>query len=134
MTPGSDRLPTGLEIAQQWAQLPPEHLRVALKALEPQLAREHAYRMAKERFAHRLLMAGLSMGFGLSLVMLVAAVLVGLQGQSWLAALFSGPSMLTLVGMFVLRKFESPRGGAREAPLVAPSSAGQAAEPDAPLV
>ncbi|MEU8176471.1 hypothetical protein AB0C14_26670 [Microbispora hainanensis] len=132
MTPGFDRLPTGLEFAQQWAQLPPEHLRIALKALEPQLAREHAYRMAKERLAHRLLMTGLIMGFGLSLVMLVAAVLVGLQGQSWLAALFSGPSMVTLVGMFVLRKFEFPRGRAIKAPLEPSTSSGPAPEPDAP--
>ncbi|MFE6696457.1 hypothetical protein [Streptomyces sp. NPDC057718] len=42
---------TGLEIAQTWGKLPAEHLKVALQALEPQLAREHAVQLAKEELA-----------------------------------------------------------------------------------
>jgi hypothetical protein len=37
--------PSGLEIAAQWAALPPEHLRVALARLEPELKRQHEARM-----------------------------------------------------------------------------------------
>lgn len=50
MTSSSDEeaatlLPAALNIASQWSALPPEHLREALKALEPQLAREHELRV-----------------------------------------------------------------------------------------
>ncbi|MFE2518651.1 hypothetical protein [Streptomyces mirabilis] len=50
MTDGSDDdaatlLPAALNIAAQWSALPPEHLREALAALDPQLAREHELRM-----------------------------------------------------------------------------------------
>ncbi|MFF8359509.1 hypothetical protein ACF063_39310 [Streptomyces chartreusis] len=38
-------LPAALNIAAQWSALPPEHLREALAALDPQLAREHELRM-----------------------------------------------------------------------------------------
>ncbi|MFJ6776917.1 hypothetical protein ACIQOV_39185 [Kitasatospora sp. NPDC091257] len=43
------RRPTALEIATQWARLPPEHLRVALEHLELELRREHARESARER-------------------------------------------------------------------------------------
>ncbi|NXY98790.1 hypothetical protein HYE82_31310 [Streptomyces sp. BR123] len=43
--------PTGLEHALQWAQLPPEHLQIAMKALEPELKRHHEFRMQQD--AHR---------------------------------------------------------------------------------
>ncbi|MFJ7905952.1 hypothetical protein [Kitasatospora sp. NPDC096204] len=46
---GRTRRPTALEIATQWAQLPPEHLRVALEHLELELQREHARESARER-------------------------------------------------------------------------------------
>ncbi|MEU1880861.1 hypothetical protein ABZ470_26440 [Streptosporangium sp. NPDC020072] len=112
MTPGQQQTqPTGLEIAVQWGQLPPEHLRAALKALEPQLAREHAYRMAclkaemqseKDRRAHVLRMTGLVAGLAMAVGMLAAAVVLGVNGQPWLAAALSGPSVIVLVKIFVL--------------------------------
>ncbi|MFG1706474.1 hypothetical protein ACFLIM_25095 [Nonomuraea sp. M3C6] len=37
--------PSGFEIGSLWGQIPVEHLQVALKALEPQLKREHEFRM-----------------------------------------------------------------------------------------
>lgn len=43
------RRPTALEIATQWARLPPAHLRVALEHLELELQREHARESARER-------------------------------------------------------------------------------------
>lgn len=43
--------PTGLEYALQWAQLPAEHLQAAMKALEPELKRQHEFRMQQD--AHR---------------------------------------------------------------------------------
>ncbi|WP_432025233.1 hypothetical protein [Streptomyces sp. 1222.5] len=115
---------TGLEIAMQWAELPAEHLQVALKALEPQLRREHELRMAqqaalqqleleslrlqtREKSAsrtHALLISGLIAGFLLSAGMLVGAVIVGMDGHVGLASMLSGPSVLALASLFVLRR------------------------------
>ncbi|GAA2284933.1 hypothetical protein GCM10010149_33220 [Nonomuraea roseoviolacea subsp. roseoviolacea] len=103
---------SGLEIAAQWAQLPAEHLQVALKALDPQLKREHEYRMAQldkqereiaARRTHMLHMTGIVAGFAIAVGMLVAAVLLGMNNQPWLAVLLSGPSILALIKVFVLR-------------------------------
>ncbi|MCT2590867.1 hypothetical protein LHJ74_13265 [Streptomyces sp. N2-109] len=103
--------PTSLEIAARWAELPADHLKAALRALEPQLAREHHYRLARleqqeadARRAHRLGLAGLASGFLIAVSMLTGAVLVGLGGQPWLAAMLSGPSVLALATLFVLRR------------------------------
>ncbi|WP_143076571.1 hypothetical protein [Streptomyces sp. MUSC 14] len=108
--------PSGLEIALQWAQLPPEHLEVALKALDPELARQHEWRLeearlksleAKDRRVHQLYFVGLIAGFVLAVGMLTAAVIVGVNGSPWLAAMLSGPSVLSLAGLFVLRRVDS---------------------------
>lgn len=116
--------PSGLEIAMQWAQLPSEHLQSALKALEPQLRREHELQMERERAAneisvermrlearqsdskrsHLLYLLGLIAGFILAAGMLVGAVIVATDGQAALATLFAGPSLIALVSIFVLRR------------------------------
>lgn len=118
---------TGLDIAMQWADLPAEHLQAALKALEPQLRREHELRMAQQsalqqmqleslrletrertaRRSHFLLITGLVAGFLLSTGMLVAAVMVGMQGHIGLASMLSGPSVLALASLFVLRRSDA---------------------------
>ncbi|MFF1843081.1 hypothetical protein ACFVW9_15210 [Streptomyces sp. NPDC058217] len=125
--PPQQPTPTGLEIAMQWADLPAEHLQIALKALEPQLRREHELRMEQQRAvqqldlermrlsdkeaqakrSHALFMAGLIAGFVVAVGMLAGAVVVGVQGHVWLAAMLSGPSVLALAGLFVLRKTDS---------------------------
>ncbi|WP_055480983.1 hypothetical protein [Sphaerimonospora mesophila] len=113
MTSAQERPLTGLEIALQWGQLPSEHLQAALKALEPELQREHAFRMArleaerreaKERRTHQLYICGLVAGFVISVGMLAAAVVLGTNDQPWLASMMTGPSLLALVMMFVLRR------------------------------
>ncbi|MFC8780066.1 hypothetical protein [Streptomyces nigra] len=135
-TPSSQ--PSGLEIAMQWAELPAEHLQVALSALEPQLKRDHELRMSQEqrdhewrmeqeqsmralrleqarlaaedataRRAHALYLTGLIAGFVLSIGMLTGAVIVGMNDQPWLAAMLSGPSLLALATLFVLRRNDS---------------------------
>ncbi|MGW4878909.1 hypothetical protein ACWEPI_20395 [Streptomyces sp. NPDC004262] len=110
-----------LEIALQWAQLPSEHLEIALKALEPELARQHELRLLevrlrvqeeKDRRTHYLYLAGLVAGFVVVVSMLTAAVVVGVNGLPWLSAMLSGPSVLSLAGLFVLRRVDS--GSARE--------------------
>jgi predicted lipid-binding transport protein (Tim44 family) len=105
---------SAFEIALQWANLPPEHLRIALTALEPQLARDHelcvqrlAMQEAKDRRTHMLYMFGMMAGFILAAAMLGAAVVVGINGQAWLAALLSGPSMIALVTLFILRRSDA---------------------------
>ncbi|MFF4920022.1 hypothetical protein ACFY4B_05510 [Kitasatospora sp. NPDC001261] len=150
-TPEEGRLrrPTALEIATQWAQLPPEHLRAALEHLELELQREHTRETARERHrasletvrlkeehatervriaarerrdqrAHQLYVGGLVAGFVLAAGMLVGSVLVGLDGRQWLAGLLAGPSLIALPVVFVLRRSDRPT--ARPRPLL-PSSA-----------
>ncbi|MFD0378677.1 hypothetical protein [Streptomyces sp. NPDC127112] len=46
-----DQVPNGLAYALQWARLPPEHLQPVLKAIEPELKREHEFRMQQD--AHK---------------------------------------------------------------------------------
>lgn len=114
MIPDQQQQPlNGLEIAMRWAELPAEHLSTALKALNPQLAREHAYRMAQlaseaqekaDCRRHRLQMTGLITGLVLAVGMLAGAVMLGINDQPWLAAAFMGPSLLVLVKIFVLRE------------------------------
>ena len=107
---------TGIEIATEWAKLPPEHLQVALKALNPQLEREHVARIEQMRISaqstqdlrqFRIQVYSLWAGFFLSLVMLGAAVFVAVNDQPWLALAFSGPSLLALTKIFVLRRSDS---------------------------
>ncbi|MEV0990991.1 hypothetical protein [Streptomyces sp. NPDC049949] len=137
-----------MNIAMQWAELPPEHLKIALKAMEPQLARDHELLMEQLRLSaqaksegrvHHLYMGGLIAGFGVVAGMLSAAVIVGIHGQAWLAAMLAGPSVLSLAGLFVLRKVDSgaskdasraTRSALNAASLVSPSSAVAAVPPD----
>ena len=94
-----------LRIARLWAQMPPEHLEVALKALEPELRREHEHRLA--RMAHVRYMCGLWAGFAVAVGSLTSAAFVGVNGQPWLAALFAGPSVLALAKLFVIRRADA---------------------------
>jgi hypothetical protein len=104
---------TGIEIATEWAKLPPEHLQMALKALNPQLQREHEVRLEQIRISaqsaqqirqFRIQLYSLWAGLTISLVMLGASVYVAVNDQPWLALAFSGPSLLALTKLFVLRR------------------------------
>lgn len=103
-----------LQIARTWAQLPPKHLEVALKALEPELQREHEHRLQLLRDAqqenqrrHVRYLCGLWAGFSIAVGMLTAAVVVGVNQQLWLAALLTGPSLLALAKLFVIRRADT---------------------------
>ncbi|MEU6401062.1 hypothetical protein ABZ867_29310 [Streptomyces cinnamoneus] len=128
-----------MNIAMQWAELPPEHLRIALKAMEPQLARDHELMMEQVRLSaqaqsegrvHRLYMGGLIAGFGVVAGMLSAAVIVGIHGQAWLAAMLAGPSVLSLAGLFVLRKVDA--GASKDVSRVTRSALGAASQAGTP--
>jgi hypothetical protein len=102
---------TALELAMEWAELPPEYLQVALAALEPQLVREHEVRLKrldivgeKARQAFRLRAWGLAAGFLTAVAGLAATLVLGLEHQPWLAAVCSGPSIVVLAKVFVLRR------------------------------
>ncbi|MFD8544656.1 hypothetical protein [Streptomyces sp. NPDC059649] len=129
---------TGLEIALQWAQLPAEHLKAALDALEPELARQHQLRVIqvqlaaqteRERRAHLLYLGGLVGGFLIVVAMLSAAVIVGINGLPWLSGLLAGPSVLSLAGLFVLRRVDS--GAARNAARAHDAALNAASQPGA---
>ncbi|MGW4914237.1 hypothetical protein [Streptomyces sp. NPDC004270] len=124
-------LSAGMHIAKQWGEvLGPEKLEIALKALEPQLKRDHqalmkqldmrreaaeradaaaaaaAEREARERQEqrkHKRHMAGLVVGAVVAVAMLSAGVYVA-QDAWWLATLLCGPSLLALAKIFVLRR------------------------------
>ncbi len=107
---------SALELALRWAELPPKRLKVTLKALEPELARQHELRLEQARLAakdeqdrrdHKLYVGGLIAGFVLAASMITGAVIAGLGGLSWLAAVLSGPSIVPLVCVFVLRRSDS---------------------------
>ncbi|GAA0594738.1 hypothetical protein [Actinomadura livida] len=120
-----ERSLNALAIAMEWAKLPSEHLQSALAALEPQLVREHELnklrieamernenlrievleKQAKRAFV--LYVLGLVAGFLVVVGMLVSAVIVGIKGNPWLAAMLSGPSVLALATLFVLRRHTS---------------------------
>jgi hypothetical protein len=120
-TPHEDPiLSAGLEIARKWGEvLDPEQLQIALKALEPQLKREHLERMKRlemqearaEREArekrelrnHKRFMASLIVGAVMAVATLGAGVYVA-QDAWWLGTLLCGPSLLALAKVFVLRR------------------------------
>jgi hypothetical protein len=98
------------------AQLPPEHFKLALKTVEAEMARRHELQLERERSrvreaadarTHALYAWGLGAGFVVALGMITAAVLVGLQGHVWLAAGLSGPGVVGLASLFVLRRLDS---------------------------
>lgn len=121
----------GMEIALRWGEvLDPERLSIALRALEPQMKREHQARMAqidmdraaaeradaaaqaegertaralRERRAHARYMAGLTVGAIIAVIMLGAGVYVAAESW-WLSLLLCGPSLLALAKVFVLRR------------------------------
>ncbi|GAQ50703.1 hypothetical protein [Streptomyces acidiscabies] len=119
------RQPSALDIAAQWAQLPAEHLAVALSALEPQLAREHEARMQAERTrqyaeleqlrsheaelkrAHRRRLIGTYSAVLVALATLGASVYFGTHQQPWLAVTFFGPTLLSLVKILALGKSDA---------------------------
>lgn len=122
----------GMSIAMQWGKvLDPEKLEIALKALEPQLKRDHQVVMARlemqraaaerahsaevaaaERVAaerreqrrHNRHMAGLVVGAVVAVAMLGAGVYVAQTDRWWLSILLCGPSLLALAKVFVLRR------------------------------
>ncbi|MFI6875475.1 hypothetical protein ACIBL6_18740 [Streptomyces sp. NPDC050400] len=130
-TPPDPVISAGLDIAVKWgAALGADKLEIALRALEPQLKREHqilmkrldmeraaadrgaqaateaaerAARQRQEQNKHNRHMAGLAAGVVIAIAMLGAGVYVA-QDAWWLAALLCGPSLLALAKIFVLRR------------------------------
>ncbi|MEU0947658.1 hypothetical protein ABZ379_33900 [Streptomyces canus] len=112
-------LSAGARIAAQWRDLGAEQLGVALRAMEPQLRREHRERMLglelqreaeqrqhedrqRER-ADRRRTVELVTGAVIALAMLGGGLYVA-PTNGWLSALLCGPSLLALVKVFVLRR------------------------------
>ncbi|MFZ4184417.1 hypothetical protein ACOZCG_25375 [Streptomyces pseudogriseolus] len=109
-------LSAGARIVAQWRDLGAEQLGVALRAMEPQLRREHRERMLgielqreaeqrqhedrqRERAQGRHTVETVT-GAVIALAMLGAAVYVA-PVNGWLSALLCGPSLLALVKVFV---------------------------------
>jgi hypothetical protein len=93
-----------------WGRVPSKHLEAALTTLERNLERDHEFRLKmlrqqqrEKQNMHVLLLCGLWAGLAIVVVMLGAAVLVGLNNQPSLAIAFTGPSLIALVTLFVMR-------------------------------
>lgn len=104
------RQPSALELANQWAQLPPDHLAAAIKALEPQLRREHQLRQEelrqialKEQHSYLLYMIGMGAGFAIAVASLCGAIILGPRNPT-LAGILIGPGLASALSTFVLRR------------------------------
>jgi hypothetical protein len=104
------------DLINEISGLPSEKFKLALQATEAQLTRDHEFRMKQEENrvldaasarAHVLYARGLIAGFLLSAGMITASVIVGLQGHVLLATSLSGPCLIILAALFVLRKLET---------------------------
>lgn len=102
---------SALEIAKKWSKIPSEHLEIALKALEPELQREHQRRLAEQRQIERdaqrkhvRYLCGLWAGLSLAVVMLTVGVILAIYGLLWPALLCTGPSLVAMAKIFVLRR------------------------------
>ncbi|MFJ3432744.1 hypothetical protein ACIPMU_04160 [Streptomyces cyaneofuscatus] len=150
-SPGSDPvLFAGLDIARKWGEaLGTEKLDVALKALEPQLRRDHKERMTRldmqrhaaeqerqflerrEKRAHLRHLAGLTVGAVIAVAMLGAGVYVAAEAW-WLAVLLCGPSLLALAKVFVLNRSDPDDMKALSAGGRSATNAAAQAQPPAP--
>jgi hypothetical protein len=96
------------------------------------LARNHELQVERERCrvreaadarSHALFAWGLAAGFVVVLGMITASVVVGLQGHVWLSASLSGPGVVVMASLFVLRRLDSRHLRDAQAPqLPAPPS------------
>ncbi|MFE5943128.1 hypothetical protein [Streptomyces sp. NPDC056480] len=154
-------LSLGLNIAAQWgSRLDPHQLEVALKALEPQLKREHkertirleiqredaeraaqttreaserASREARDGRSHKRYMATLITGGVVAIAMLGAGVFVA-QDRWWLSILLCGPSLIALSKIIFLRRSdEYDMKAVLRATRTGMNAAGQA-QPPPPMV
>ncbi len=102
-------------LAEQWATLPAEHLKAALKSADAELARQHEHRMARVQAAaeaarrtYILHMAGVVSAFLISAGMVAGAVICAQLGHETLSYVLLGPTLIALASLFVLRK--QPKG------------------------
>lgn len=101
--------PEGLALgyAKEWSQLSPAYLRVALKSLEPVLARRQDMLMTQMRQKYRLDVMGLVAGFIVSMASIGGAIYFGTQREYWMAALMTGPACFAVTRLFVLRRADA---------------------------
>ncbi len=150
---GSDPMLAGaLEIAMKWGAAlgGPDKLDVALKALEPDLRRQHKLKVLqlemqravaemeaqerREQREHSRHIAGLVVGAVVAIAMLGAGVYLAPESP-WLATLMCGPSLLALVKIFVLRRSDpGDMDAVARATRTATNAAGQAQPPAPPPV
>lgn len=159
--PSDPVLSAGMDIAMKWgAVLGPEKLQIALRALEPQLKRDHqalmkrldmqaeaaaradaAVAAAAEREAqekreqrkHTRHMAGLTVGAVVAVAMLGAGVYVANTDAWWLAIVLCGPSLLALAKIFVLRRSDPGDMQAVTAAARSATNAASQAQPPPPV-
>ncbi|MFD5016659.1 hypothetical protein [Streptomyces chartreusis] len=112
-------LSAGARIAMQWRDLGADQLAAALRAMEPELRREHRLQLMRlelereeaqrkhterrEQRENRRRIAELAVGAVVALAMLGGGVYVAPESW-WLSCLLCGPSLLALVKIFVLRR------------------------------
>ncbi|MFI2301028.1 hypothetical protein ACH5AL_19560 [Actinacidiphila glaucinigra] len=124
------------------SSLEPEGFETVLRALDPQLKREHLLRIrqldlelarlewesreSESRRNHVFRMGGLIAGVAISMGALASGVIVA-PDQPWLAASLCGPSLIALVKIFVLR--HSTSSDMRAVARTTTTTTGAAAQP-----
>jgi hypothetical protein len=143
-------LSAGARIAMQWRDLGAEQLGAALRAMEPELRREHRQRMAQLEFqreenqrqhverqqqrADRRRTIELTVGAVIALAMLGGGIYVAPESW-WLSTLLCGPSLLALAKVFVLgRSDPDDMKAVAGASRISTNAAGQAQPPQPPPV
>lgn len=93
-----------LSYAKEWAQLPPQHLRVALKTLEPTMQRQHDLLVIQARQRYILDLVGLISGFIVSLASVGSAFFFGLSNNYVMAGVMLSPSVFAITKILILRR------------------------------
>ncbi|MET7980149.1 hypothetical protein ABZW44_45730 [Streptomyces mirabilis] len=147
---GDSVLSAGARIAMQWRDLGADQLGAALRAMEPELRREHRERMMhlelrreaeqrqhedrQQQRADRRHTVEVAVGAVIALAMLGGGVYVAPESW-WLSVLLCGPSLLAIAKVFVLgRSDPEDMKSMSMAARTATNAAGQAQPPQSPPV
>ncbi|MFF8872394.1 hypothetical protein [Streptomyces massasporeus] len=92
-----------LEHAKEWASLPAEHLRIAIKALDARSKRECERALKEMEYRHQLDIAGMAAAFVIALAAVGGAIFFGVRSDLWMAAVMLSPSCFVIMKLFITR-------------------------------
>ncbi|WP_405542751.1 hypothetical protein OG478_13690 [Streptomyces phaeochromogenes] len=87
-----------------WKDLPPAHLKLALKFWNDRMKADHELRLVKERNRNRLDVMGLIAAFVISGASVGSAIYFGAMHDYWMAGIMLSPSVFAIMKLFITRK------------------------------